>query len=164
MALVDPWVYIRQALVRQLRSNLVLKDELPGDWSEGVAPKDTPFPRGIIQLHYSPNEYDWTGFITIAGVDVSVFSESQDEAASLNQLVFTSLQDVRLDLSGNGSLPVNGLTSLTCRRVSTYSLVEPAAAGTLPSVFQEGGVYSVTVAQSNPTRGSVTVTMTSTIG
>jgi hypothetical protein len=155
IALVDPWVYIRQALVRQLRSNLVLEDELPGNWSEGVAPKDTPFPRGIYQLHYSPNEYDWTGVVTVTGVDVGVFSKTQGEAASLNQLVFTTLQDARLD--------VTGLSMLVCRRVSTYSLVDAAPDGT-ETVFQEGGIYSIQVAQSNPVNRTLDVTVTSTIG
>ena len=84
VGLVDPWVYVRQALVRQLRSNLVLEDQLPGDWSEGVAPDDTEFPRGIYQLSYNPIEYDWTGFVALCGVIVTVFSKDQGEAASLD--------------------------------------------------------------------------------
>lgn len=155
-ALVDPWVYVRQALVRQLRSNLILEDGLPGGWSEGVAPPDTVFPRGVYQLHYSPFEYDWTGFVSISGVDVTVFAKSQGEAASLNQLVFTSLQDARLSVAGQ--------TSLTCRRVSTYSMVEPAPGPGTDTVFQEGGIYSILVPQSNPVNRTIAVTLDSTIG
>ncbi len=155
VGLTDPWPNIRQALIRTLRSNLVLKDELPGDWSEGVAPHDTPFPRGVIQLHYSPFEYDWSGFVSISGVDVGVFSYTQGEAARLNQLVFTTLQDARLDVAGQ--------TSLTCRRVSTFSLIDAAPAGT-ETVYQEGGIYSLLTAQSNPTLRTLTVTLNSTIG
>jgi hypothetical protein len=154
VGLVDPWPYVRQALIRALRSNLVLKDELLGDWSEGVAPQGTPFPRGIIQLHYSPFEYDWTGFVSICGVDVGVFAKTQGEAASLNQLVFTALQDARLDVAGQ--------TSLTCRRMSTFSLTEPAPDG-LETTFQEGGIYAVLAPQSNPALRTLAVTMTSTI-
>lgn len=156
IALVDPWVYIRQALLRQLRSNLVLDGQLLGDWSEGVAPKNTPFPRGVYQLHYSPGEYDWTGVVTISGIDVGVFSKTQGEAASLDQLVFATLQDARLVLEG-------GLTMLVCRRVSTYSMVDAAPDGT-ETVFQQGGIYSVQVAQSNPVNRTLSVTVTSTIG
>jgi hypothetical protein len=156
IALVDPWVYIRQAFTRLLRSNLVLEGQLPGGWSEGVAPKDTDFPRGIYQLHYSPGEYDWSGWVTVSGIDVGVFSKTQGEAASLDQLVFATLQDARLDLEG-------GLTSLVCRRVSTYSLVDAAPDGT-DTVFQQGGIYSVQVAQSNPVNRTLAVTLTSTIG
>jgi hypothetical protein len=154
IGLVDPWPYVRQALIRTLRSNLVLKDELLGDWSESVAPQDTPFPRGVVQLHYSPFEYDWTGFVSISGVDVGVFAKTQGEAASLNQLVFTTLQDARLDVAGQ--------TSLTCRRVSSFSLEDPAPDGT-ESVWEEGGVYSILAPQSNPTLRTLSVTLNSTI-
>ncbi len=164
VTLVDPWVYIRQALKRTLRSNLVLEGELLGGWAESVHPPGTPFPRGVISLHYSPNEYDWTGFVNITGVDVSVFAEDQGQAASLNQLVFTTLQDARLDLSGSNGLVPSGLTMLDCRRLSTFSPVEPAPEGTQPSVFQEGGIYSIQSAQSNPTNRTLSVTLTSTIG
>jgi hypothetical protein len=155
ITLVDPWLYIRQALFRALRSNLVLKDELLGDWSESVAPQGTPFPRGVIQLHYSPFEYDWSGFVSISGVDVGVFAKTQGEAARLNQLVFTTLQDARLDVAGQ--------TSLTCRRVSSFSLEEAAPDGT-ESVFQQGGIYAVLAPQSNPTLRTLSTTLTSTIG
>jgi hypothetical protein len=155
VGLVDPWPYVRQALIRTLRSNLVLKDELPGDWSEGVAPQGTAFPRGVIQLHYSPDEHDWTGFVTVCGVDVVVFSKDKAEADRLNQLVFTTLQDARLDVAGQ--------TSLTCRRVSSVHLTDPAPEGT-ETTFSEGGIYSILAPQSNPTLGTLTVTMTSTIG
>lgn len=154
VGLVDPWLYVRQALLRTLRSNLVLKDELQGDWNEGVAPQDTPFPRGIIQLHYAPLEYDWTGFVAICGVDVGVFAEDKGTASSLNQLVFSTLQDARLDVAGQ--------TSLTCRRVSSFSLTEPAPEGQ-STVFQEGGIYSILAPQSNPRLRTLEVMMTSTI-
>jgi hypothetical protein len=155
MALVDPWPSVRQAVIRQLRSNLVLKDQLLGDWSEGVAPKDTPFPRGIIQLHYAPAEYDWTGFVTLIGFDAVVFSQDQGQAASLAQLVFTSLQDVALNVAGQ--------TSLMCRRVSTLSLIDAAPDGT-DTTFQVGGIYAVRTAQSNPVNRTIAVTLDSTIG
>lgn len=154
VGLVDPWPYVRQALIRTLRSNLVLKDALQGDWSEGVAPTDTPFPRGIIQLHYSPFEYDWTGFVALCGVDVAVFAKSKDQADSLNQLVFSTLQDAQLDVAGQ--------TSLTCRRVSSFHLTDPAPEGT-ETTFEEGGVYGILTQQSNPRPRSLAVTMTSTI-
>ena len=140
MTLVTPWPSVRQALMRQLRANLVLKDLLLGDWSEGLAPETTPFPRGIIALHYAPSFYDWTGAVTELGVDVFVFSRDTGEAASLDQLVFTTLQDAKL--------VVTGQTSLTCRRISSLSLVDDDAEG--KAVYQAGGVYEVWVAQSNP--------------
>lgn len=154
VGLVDPWPYVRQALIRTLRSNLVLEDELSGDWSEGVAPKDTPFPRGIISLHFSPFEYDWTGFTALCGVDVAVFSKSKDQADSLNQLVFSTLQDAQLDVAGQ--------TSLTCRRVSSFHLTDPAPDGT-ETTFEEGGVYGILTPQSSPRLRTLETTLTSTI-
>jgi hypothetical protein len=155
VALTDPWPYIRQAVVRQLRSNLVLKDQLPGDWSEGVAPQDTDFPRGVYQLHYAPIERDWTGLVAVVGFDAIVFSKTQGEAARLAGLVFTSLNNVRLDVTGQ--------SSLTCRFVSAISIVDPAPDGT-ETVFEEGGIYVVLAPQSNPSSRTLSVTMDSTIG
>lgn len=155
VGLVDPWMYVRQALVRTLRSNLVLEDALPGDWSEGVAPADTPFPRGVYQLHYQPFQYDSTGLVALSGVTIGVFAKTQGEAGSLNQLVFTTLQDARLQVAGQ--------TSLTCRRVSTFSLTDPAPDGT-ETTFEEGGIYSILSPQSNPSQQTLEGTLTSTIG
>lgn len=155
MALVSPWPSYRQALIRQLRSNLVLKDLLLGDWSNGVAPQDTPFPRGVIQLHYGPIERDWTGFTALLGFDAVVFAKEQGEAARLAQLVFTSLQNVKLDVTGQ--------TSLSCLFVSTFDVTEAAPDGT-DTVYAPGAIYAVQTAQSNPVNRTVSVTMTSTIG
>jgi hypothetical protein len=155
MAMVDPWPSVRQAVIRQLRSNLVLKDQLPGDWSNGVAPADTPFPRGVIQLHYGPVERDWTGFTALLGFDIVVFAEDQGVAASLTQLVFTSLNNTGLDVAGQ--------TSLSCLFVSTFDVTEPAPEGT-DTVFAPGAIYAVRTAQSNPVNRTLSVTLTSTIG
>ena len=155
MALVDPWPSVRQAVIRHLRSNLVLKDLLLGDWSNAVAPQDTPFPRGVIQLHYGPVERDWTGFTALLGFDVVVFSKDQGEAASLTQLVFTSLQNAKLDVTGQ--------TSLSCLFVSTFDVTEPAPEGT-DTVHAPGAIFAVRTAQSNPTLRSLSITMASTIG
>ena len=148
MALVTPWPTVRQALIRQLRANLVLKDALLGDWAEGIAPEGTVFPRGILSLHYAPSFYDWTGVTVVLGVDAFVFSRDPGEAASLDQLVFTTLQDAKLIVTGQ--------TSLTCRRISSLSLVDDDEKG--QAVYQAGGVYEVWVAQSNPQNTSLSFT------
>ena len=140
MALVTPWPSYRQALIRQLRSNLVLKDALLGDWSEGFAPQETDYPLGVISLHFAPAEYDWTGMVTIIGFDVFVFAKSSGEAASLDQLVFDTLQDARLYPAGQ--------TSLTCRRTSSISLTDLDAQGN--AIWQLGGTWQGITAQSNP--------------
>lgn len=153
MALVTPWPSVRQALVRHLRSNFVLAAELLGDWSEGFAPLKAAYPRGVISLHYAPSFYDWTGVMTMLGVDVFVFAKDQGEAASLDQLVFTSLHDARLTVTGQ--------TSLMCRRTSSISLTDEDAEG--KAVYQVGGVYEIRVAQSAPALRTLTFTADSTI-
>ena len=153
MALVIPWPSVRQSLMRRLRANLVLADQMLGDWSEGMAPEGTAFPRGILQLHYAPALYDWTGVVNIVGVDVLVFSKTQGEAASLFQSVFTTLQDQRLTVTGQ--------TSLSCRFSSSLSLQDVDAQG--KPIYEVGGVLEVRVAQSNPALRSLVFTADSDI-
>lgn len=155
MALVIPWPSFRQALVRQLRANLVLKDGLLGDWTEGFAPQKTDFPLGVFALHYAPAEYDWTGVVNVVGFDVFIFSKvSAAEAASLYQLAFDTLQDARLYPTGQ--------TSLSCRSVSSLSLIDNDAEGHV--VYQTGGTWQALQAQSNPTLRDMSFTIDSVIG
>lgn len=153
MPLVDPWPPVRQAMIRSLRANLVLAASLPGGWAEGFVPKDSRFPLGVISLVPSPSSYDWSGVIHDIYVDVVVFAKTSGEAASLDQLVLTTLQDARLQ--------VTGLTSLQCRRMGSISLPDTDSTGN--PVFTEGGTFHVRVSQSNPTLTTLTVTADSTI-
>lgn len=153
MALMTPWPSVRQALIRQLRSNLVLAAGLSGDWSEGFAPQKTPYPLGTIGLQYAPSAYDWSGRVMFIGVTVFIFSKDQGEAASLYQLAFTSLQDARLTMTGQ--------TSLQCRQVSDISLTDVDSEG--KAVYQVGGVFEVRVAQSNPALRTLTFTADATV-
>jgi hypothetical protein len=153
MAMVTPWPSVRQALIRQLRSNFVLAAELSGDWSEGFAPQKTPYPLGVLSLHYAPSMYDWSGVVSIIGVDVFVYAKDQGQAASLDQLVFTTLQDAKLVVAGQ--------TSLMCRRSSSISLQDVDAEG--KAVYQCGGVYEIRVAQTNPTLRVISFHADSTI-
>lgn len=150
---LPPWPSVRQAFLQQLRSNLVLKAGLPGDWSEGFAPQDTAYPLGIVALHYAPSFPDTTGRVAFIGVDVFVFAKTSGEAASLYQLAFTSLNNTKLTLAGQ--------TSLQCRETSSISLQDVDTEG--KAVYQVGGVYEVRVAQSNPTLLTLTFTADSTI-
>ena len=152
--LVTPWPSLRQALIRRLRSNLVLKAELLGDWAEGVDPQKAAYPLGLIALHYAPVEYDWSGQVVIAGVDVFVLAKTSGEAGSLDQLAYSTLQNAALDPTGQ--------TSLSCRRLSSISLVSPSEEGA--TIYQEGGIYEVRLEQSNPTLQTLSITADSTIG
>lgn len=154
MTIGTPWPSYRQALIQRLRSNLVLKDVLLGDWSEGFAPQTTPYPLGIISLHYAPDQYDWTGETVVIGFDVFVFSkENSDEADSLALLVFASLQNARLFPAGQ--------TSLSCHRTSSISLTDLDAQGN--EVWQVGGTWEAIVAQSNPALRTLSFTIDSVI-
>lgn len=160
MGLIIPWPSVRQALIRQLRSNLVLEAGLSGDWSEGFAPQKLDgspqdgYPLGVIQLHYSPRLADWTGVVDILGIDVVVFAKDQGEADSLYQSAFTTLSDQRL--------AVTGQTSLSCRQVSSISLKDSDAQG--EAIFETGGVWEIRVTQSNPALSTLTITGDSDIG
>lgn len=147
--MVSPWPSVRQALIRQLRANVPLSAALKGDWSEGFAPQQTAYPLGIIALAYQPVDYDWTGQVAIFGVDVSVYSKDQGEAASLDQLVFATLQDA--------PLAVTGQTSLRCRLVSGRSLVELDEEGR--AIFRTGGLYEVWASQEKPAARTLTFTL-----
>jgi hypothetical protein len=153
MSLIDPWPPVRQAIVRALRANFVLAAQLTGDWTQGAAPQDTQYPLGTYSLVPSPALYDWSGVLYDMLVDVVVFSKDQGDAASLAQLVFTTLQDARL--------AVTGLTSLTCRSTGVISLQDVDEKG--DTVYEEGRTWRVRVAQSYPALQSLTFTGDSTI-
>ena len=153
MPLVTPWPSVRQALIRALRSNLVLEGELPGDWGEGFDPQDANYPLGVLSLHYDPVMYDWSGQVALVGVDLLVFSKDLGEASRLAQLAYASLHDARLQVSGQ--------TSLSCRLQSGLSLPDVDKEG--KAIYAVGGIYEVRVAQSNPIRASLSVTLDSTI-
>lgn len=154
VALIDPWQPVRTALIRALRANLPLAAELTGDWSEGAAPPSTEYPLGIIALVPSPSNHDWSGVVHDLLVDVVVFSRDQDQAARLSQLVFTTLQDYLL--------PLTGLTSLGCRRTGPLSLQDVDDQGT--AIYEVGGTWRIRVAQSNPALQTLSTTGSMTIG
>jgi hypothetical protein len=156
VSLTDPWPSIRQALVRSLRANLVLKAELPsdGDWSEGSLPQGSTLPRGVYSLAFLPPTYDTSGPVWIAGVDVVIFSEDQGDAARLAALVFGTLQDAKLDPTG--------LTSIICRRIGTISIADPDEQGA--KTFTEGATYEIRASDVNPTNRTLPLTLDMTVG
>lgn len=156
MPLIDPWQPVRQALLRNLRANFVLVAQLTGDWAEGAAPPTTDYPLGTYSLVPSPGLYDWSGVVWDMLVDIVVFSRDQGQAASLDQLVFATLQDASLDLEATG------LTSLGCRRIGIISIPDVDDQG--QSIYEVGGTWRIRVSQSNPGSASMIVTVDSTIG
>jgi hypothetical protein len=155
MALVLPWLPFRTALVRALRDNLVLKDSLvvDGDWSEGAAPPGTGFPHGVYSQVFSVPDQDWTGELDLVAADVVCFSEDQGEAASLAQLVFTTLTTQRL--------AVTGLTNLSLMRSADINLTDVDASGN--KKFMAGGTYVARFSQLRPAPRTLAITMNATI-
>jgi hypothetical protein len=124
-----------------------------GDWNEGAAPRGTTKPYGVLSLVPSPAIYDWTGVVHELIVDIVVFSLDSGEAASLDQLMFTTLQDARL--------AVTGLTSLSCRRLGVISLQDVDEEGN--TVYMAGGSWRIRVSQSRAGLQTLTVSVDMTI-
>ena len=153
MALVEPWMPFRQALTRALRANLVLQDGLPGDWSEGAAPPGTLFPHGVYSQVFGVPDKDWTGEVDLVAADVVIFSEDSGTAASLAQLVDTTLTSTRL--------VVSGLTILSLVRSADINQGGADEAGA--KMFTAGGTYVARLAQSNPAPRTLAITINATI-
>lgn len=131
---------IKQALVQTLRSNVALKTAFKNDFHEGFAPPKTKLPLLTYSVHYAPVVYDWTSFMVQVGFDIFVFSEDQVEADNLDSLVFTTLHDAELDVSGQ--------STLICRRTSSLSLTDSNEEG--KKIYQVGGIYEVWTDQPLP--------------
>jgi hypothetical protein len=145
LSTVDP---IRIALVQQLRSSKPLMAAIKGNVNHGFAPQNTPYPFLVYSLHYAPNLYSWGGVLTEAGFDVVAFSYDEGEATSIAQLVFATLQDQLL--------VVTGQTSLKSRLTSYIDLSDVDDTGT--RYFSRGGVYEFWTTQELPVARSFTFT------
>jgi hypothetical protein len=97
---------------------------------------------------------DWSGVVNVLGVDALIFAKTQEEAASLFSLVYTTLNMQRLTVTGQ--------TSLSCRFTSFISMQDEDAQG--KPIYEVGGVLEVTTAQSNPALKSIVFTGDSDIG
>ena len=144
---------IEWALVRQLRSNVVLKGALKGDINRGFAPQKTAYPFIVYSLHYAPNRYTWGGVVTEAGFDVVVFATDEGVADSIAQLINQTLADAKL--------LVDGQTSLMCRPRSAISITDIDDQGL--RYFEKGFVVDIWTSQQLPTAGSLTFTADSTL-
>lgn len=155
VSLTDPWPMTRQALLRTLRANLVLAAELPseGDWNQSSLPQGSTFPYGVYSLAFGAPQYDTSGPVWIMGVDVVIHTGDQGQATSLAQLVFSTLQDAKLDPTG--------LTSLICRRLGVISIADVDEQGA--KVFTEGGTYEIRASAVNPTNRTLALTLDMTV-
>jgi hypothetical protein len=145
---------IRQALVQALRSNTALKAGLPGDIHEGFAPVTTKRPFLTYNLMAAPLAYLWDSFITEAGFSVFVFAENSVDAYNLDALVFATLHDA--------DLPVSGQSTLICRRVSSTTMVDSDEEG--KKIYQVGGIYEIWADQPLVSRHTFTIGADAVLG
>lgn len=141
---------ITNAVVRRIRA-APLYDGLTGIY-QGYAPEKASYPFAVYNLVASPYDYlfDDDQVTLIAFVDVSVFSRDPVEAENLDAAISAWLSDQ--------SLPIDGQSTLLCRRVAT---IPPDADQDDEGhkVYQWGGTYEIqTNAPMLP--GALTVTGT----
>lgn len=133
---------VRQALVQKLRSDPALKAALAGDIHEGFAPHGTKRPFLVYNLLSAIMNYLWGSFITEAEFGVFVFAENSVDAYNIDALVFTTLHDAELQVSGQ--------STLICRRMSSQTLADSDEEG--KKIYQVGGIYEVWTDQLLPLR------------
>lgn len=129
---------LKQALVRTLRASATLKAALTGDIHEGFAPPKTRMPFLTYNIHYATSWYQWGSMVMEVGVDIFVFAENSVDADNIDALVFSTLQDAKLEVSGQ--------STLICRRVSSMSLPDSNEEG--KKIYQVGGIYEIWTDQS----------------
>ena len=128
---------IQRALVRTLRASSA-NSGLPGDWHEGIAPRDTAMPFGTYTEHPTALTDTHTSRLIVASYDVWIVAKDQVEANNLDAAFYNDLED--------GLLTVDGQTTLYCRRQSDLRDKEETEAGDM--IYRAGGTYSIWTDQS----------------
>jgi len=123
---------IKRALVQTMRAYTPLKAAISGVF-EGVAPEKVKYPFVVYNLVAAPYEWDWTGVMLETAFDIWAFSPNSVEANNIDALVVQAVHDV--------DLPVDGQTTLICRRVSDLSSDDVDEEG--KKVYQVGGTYLI---------------------
>ncbi len=130
---------VKQAVVRALRDNQSLKDLVGSDGiNEGTEPRGSDYPFILYNVSYSTREWDGTNVLMKVDIDVWSYSDDTVAAASLDQLVADSLDDVDLNDFMEGS---SGQTSLLCRRYGDLSSLDVDGAGN--RIYRVGGLYRI---------------------
>ena len=130
---------IKQAFVRALRDNQSLKDLVGSDGiNEGTNPRGSDYPFVLYNVIYSTREWDSTSVMMQVEIDVWSYSDNSVDAASVDQLVADSLEEVDLNDFIEGS---SGQTSLLCRRYGDLSSLDVDGAGN--RIYRVGGLYRI---------------------
>lgn len=125
---------IKRAVVQRVRANADLYGRLTGGIHEGFAPEKFKYPFAVYNLVFGPYDYNWGDVTVIAGIDLFVFSRNPVEASNLDAELAGWLSDQ--------PLPVEGQTTLYCRRVATVPST-PDVDDEQEKVYQEGGSYEI---------------------
>jgi hypothetical protein len=125
---------VKRAIVQKLRATPALTAAIVGGIHEGIAPRKVRYPFIVYQLVAAPYQYDWTGVMIKALVDVSVFAENPVDANNIDALIAGALNEAALN--------VDGQTSLLCRRTADLP-TGPDIDAEGKRIYQIGGSYSV---------------------
>lgn len=125
---------IKRAFVTRVRANGTLKAAFTGGIHEGFAPEKAEYPFCVYNLVAGPYEYNWGDLTLIGMVDAFVFSRNPVEANNLDADLAGQLSDQ--------SFPVEGQTTLMCRRVATIP-IPPDIDDEGEKVYQVGGTYEI---------------------
>ena len=123
---------IKWALVARIRASSTYAT-LTGV-HEGFAPEKADYPFAVFNLVAAPYDYDWSGATLIALLDLTAYSRNSVEADNLDLALTAWLNDQ--------SYPVDGQTTLLCRRVATIPN-PPDFDNEGEKVYGAGGTYEV---------------------
>jgi hypothetical protein len=101
---------------------------------EGFAPEKKPYPFLVYNLVAGPYEYNWGDETLIAMIDATVFSRNSVQADNLDAELTAALSDQ--------PFPVEGQTSLLCRRMATIPN-PPDIDNEGEKVYGAGGTYEI---------------------
>ena len=130
---------VKRAVVQKLRASSPLVAAIVGGIHEAVAPRKVKYPFIVYQIVASSYEYDWTGVLIKALMDISTYAVNPVEANNLDALICEALNEAVLS--------VDGQTSLLCRRVADLP-TGPDVDSEGKRIYQVGGTYSIWTDQS----------------
>jgi hypothetical protein len=132
---------IWRALVQHQRATSALAAALTGGFHESFAPERVKYPFATYNPVVAPYEDAWGSRMTIALVDIFIFSRDQVEARNLDQSF--------IDAFDGAHLTVSDVTTLICRRVADVQM-PPDLDEEGKKVYQVGGSYEIWTNQSLP--------------
>ena len=128
---------ILQAVVQALRASVALKAAVRGEIHEGFAPQGTKKPFLVYQVHALPVDYDWSNLDYEALIDIFIYADNSVDARNIDALVFTTMQEA--------PLAVTGQSTLICRRIMEITHQDVSEEG--KKIYQVGGVWEIQTTQ-----------------